>query len=374
MRIGLNLLHTQRKLGGAWNYVQNVLEVLRTCDVENEFFLYCNEESKQLAPADERFHVFCTSLNMNRRTVRVLYEQTYLPLLGVRDKLDAMHWFANNCSVLPGVSSVATVYDLLARNNSQAKGPLSGIYIRAMLRYTTSQASVLCPMSSATADDIAKWYGTPAHRMVIIPNPLSSAFRPADASQIEQFRKKYGLPERFWVFVSVYRKHKNHQRLFQAFGRLKSMVPEGWPLVLRCDRKGNEELLDDMVRTNGIEGEVIWLPRLDDREMPVLYSAATASVFPSLFEGGGIPVMEAMGCGCPVAASDIPTTREFAKDAAVIFDPENVESIAEAMVLLQNEPDLRERCRQRGLRVVEAYRPRVVYQRLMKAYAAACGQ
>ena len=130
MRIGLNLLHTQRKLGGAWNYVQNILEVLQTCDVENEFFLYCNEESRQLAPAGERFRVFCTRLNMSRRTVRVLYEQTYLTLLGLRDKLDTMHWFANNCSVLPGLSSVATIYDLLAKHNSQAKGPLSGIYIR----------------------------------------------------------------------------------------------------------------------------------------------------------------------------------------------------------------------------------------------------
>ena len=116
---------------------------------------------------------------------------------------------------------------------------------------------------------------------------------------------------------------------------------------------------------------MIWLPRLSDGEMPILYSAATALVFPSLFEGGGIPVMEAMGCGCPVVASDIPTTREFAGDAASLFNPLDVESIVNAMQIFQSDSSIRHTYRERGLKKADEYRPQQIFHAIINAYKTA---
>lgn len=374
MRIGLNLLHAQRSLGGAWNYIENVVETLQRHDHENEYVLYCNQESRLLVRECPRFRVVFAKADMRRRLLRVACEQTWLNWKSRRDELDVMHWFANNSPILPGVPSVATIHDLLALSYPRSKRFLNGIYIRSMLRNAACNATLIAPVSQTTADEITRWYNVPREKMVILPNMLSDRFSPIeDVSALRRFRNKYRLPERFWVFVSVYRKHKNHERLFEALRRLKRLVSEPWPLALRCDRSsGDAILLDDMIRRNEIEREVIWLPRLEADEMPLLFATATASVFPSLFEGGGIPVMEAMGCGCPVASSDIPTSREFGQDAAVYFDPYDVESMANAMAILQNEPLRRSVCRQRGLEMVSNLRSETIFPRLMDAYRLAC--
>lgn len=371
MRIGLNLLHAQRSLGGVWNYVQSIVSMLQKYDEENEYFVYCNEESRELVCEKPRFHVFASKAGLNCRSLRVAYEQTFLYKISRQCGLDVMHWFANNSFFLPGIASVSTIYDLLPLRDPTSKSFLSGLYIRLMLKHVAKSAAVLAPISQVTADDLLKWYGPLSSRMRIISCPLSADFQPASGEKIAQFREKYGLPNKFWVFVSVFRKHKNHDRLFQAFSRLKNMTSERWPLVLRCDRDGSEQALDEMARRSGIENEVIWLPRLSGEEMPVLYSAATASIFPSLFEGAGLPLVEAMGCGCPVAASDIPATREFAGEAALLFDPQNVDAMAEAMAACQGQEDLRARHRARGLAVAQRFRPGAVFGELMAAYALA---
>jgi len=133
-------------------------------------------------------------------------------------------------------------------------------------------------------------------------------------------------------------------------------------------------VLDQLTHDLGIDTSVIWLPRLSDKDMASLYSAATAMVFTSLYEGCGIPLLEAMTCGCPVIASNIPTTQEFAGEAALTFDPTNVDEISDAMRRFSEDPQLRASYAVKGIVKAQQYTFRNVAARLLTAYRSVVSQ
>lgn len=233
------------------------------------------------------------------------------------------------------------------------------------------RAPVLLPMSFATARDLERVLGADPARMVVLPFILGKNFFRANEEEIRSFRERWNLPDRFWVYVAHFYPHKNHGGLLEAFNQLRTDGITPWPLVLRGDDHGGEAAVRGMVRELRLENEVIFLPRLKDGELPLLYSAATALVFPSLYEGGGIPVIEALACCCPVLAADIPATREYADTAATYFDPRTPSSIARAIAEFQSEGTGHFSLQSTGLTRVEEFRGERIISRLIEAYSRA---
>lgn len=371
MRIGLNLLHALPEIGGGWNYIANLVAALGQCDDTNTYIAFVTKESECLVPAKPNFKSVRINIRSVSRAQRVMYENTILQLRAHKHKLDCMHWFANTQALINAVPGVVTVYDLQAFLNLATFSRVKRLYLRFMTSMTARRASVLLPMSRATAQDLQCVLNVNVARMIVIPVVMGSQFKPAAAEEIMRFKAKYRLPDRFLLYVSHMYPHKNHLNLLQAYHRLKSSGFSPWPLVLRGDPKGAEtDVMDTIARLN-LEKDTILLPRLDKGELPALYSAASALLFPSLYEGGGIPIVEAMACGCPVVASDIPPTREFAGEAGSYFDPRDSDSIVRAMVELQRNPDSRERQRQAGLARAAEFRPQLVVSKLLSAYSQA---
>jgi len=153
-----------------------------------------------------------------------------------------------------------------------------------------------------------------------------------------------------------------------AVGELRRRSPSGWSLAIRGTITGD---LQRMIHENGLDGRVVGIPYLKSSEMPALYSSASALVFPSLFEGGGIPVIEAMACGCPVVASDIPSVREFAGTGARFFDPHDVASITAAMDECERSADTRAALIAAGKERAKGFRPEVLADLCRNAYASA---
>ena len=223
-----------------------------------------------------------------------------------------------------------TVHDLIAYSHPGSHGLLRRWFIKTMLPFSVHRATVLAPVSEWTADGLQKMFGADTVKMVIINNPVSEEFQPCDIGT-DQFRNRYHLPPRFWLYVAHFYPHKNHQRLLKAYQLLRSRDPDTWPLVLRGNEARGGVPVARWVERLGLKDHVVLLPPIQDEEMPLLYSSAGALVYPSLAEGQGIPVIEAMACGCPIAASEIPTTLEFGGQAVITFKPEDVEDIARAM-------------------------------------------
>jgi glycosyltransferase involved in cell wall biosynthesis len=207
-----------------------------------------------------------------------------------------------------------------------------------------------------------------AERMTVIPPVLEPVFRRPDAESIDRCRRRYQLHGHFWLYVAHLYVHKNHERLLEAYRAIKSQNPQAWPLVLRGDPQPRAPDVAELISRLGLTGDVIILPSMPREELAALYGAASALVFPSLYEGAGLPVLEAQACGCPVVASNIPAIREFAGDAALYLDPFSTSGIERAMMTIAADAQARERLRDLGLARARAFRQMPVVDHLLRAY------
>lgn len=371
MRIGLNLLHAGPDIGGGWNYIANLVALIAEQDHVNEYVAFVTDVSATIVPDRPNIRTVRLPVRAGSRPQRVAFEHTLLQVVVWRHGLDCLHWFANSQGIVNAAPAVVTIYDLQPFLEHAPITPLKRRYLQWRLRSTVARAPMLLPMSQATADDLQRLLGANPERMTIVPPRLEPGFEPAGQDDMRRVRERYGLPGEFWLYVAHLYPHKNHERLLEAYRQLKRQDPRAWPLVLRGDRQLVGPDIDAIVRRLGLVEDVLVLPRLERAELPAVYSAATALVFPSLYEGAGIPVLEALACGCPVAASGISAVREFAGQAARYFDPLATDGIAATMAALAADPDGRTQLRERGLERAMAFRATPVIDRLLGAYERA---
>ena len=373
MRVGLNLLHALPEIGGGWNYVRSLIKGLARVDREDTFIAFVTRESEVLVPARPNFTVVRVNIRSALRAWRVAFENTALLIMARHRRLDCLHWFSQTHALLNVVPSAVTIYDLHPFLRLGPYSPVKRLYLKLMIGQAARRAGILLPMSEATASDLEKILGAARSRMTVIPPVLEDELRPAAAAEAARFRAAHRLPERFWLYVAHFHPHKNHLRLLEAYKLLTAEGP-AWPIVLRGDDKGNRGEVEKRTMELGLQDRVVFLPRLESGDLPRLYASASALVFPSLYEGGGLPVVEAMACGLPVAASRIPPVLEFARGAALGFNPADVPSIAAAMAQLAGDSALREAKRREGLARAGEFRAEVVIPRLLDAYRRAAAR
>jgi glycosyltransferase involved in cell wall biosynthesis len=275
---------------------------------------------------------------------RVLSDQLWLPAAIAR----CWPAFVHYTSIAPGLVTprpfVLTVYDLTHRLYPEARsvggrfyyGPLFEVAIRSpLLRHVIT-------ISQATADGLAQVYGR--LRPPVTPTLLghTDRLRPVAPDVALRVRERFGLPPRYVLAVGTIEPRKNLRVLLEAMGRLGERAP-GVVLAL-VGRQGWGELVP------GAAERTRPLGRVSDEELAALYCGATGFVSPSLYEGFGLPLVEAMACGTPCLASDIPVYREVCGAACLYADPHDPEAFAAAIVRLVEEPELRERYREAGRR------------------------
>jgi alpha-1,3-rhamnosyl/mannosyltransferase len=372
LRIGLNLLHALPEIGGGWNYISNLLAALGREDRSNEFVAFVTDTSETLVPRQTNFRLERIAIRSSIRAKRVAYENTALQARASRERLDCMHWFANALGVINAAPAVVTVYDIQPFAPHGRLSWAKRTFLRWQLRSAVRRAAMLLPMSQSTASALQSRLGANPARMTVIPPVLERVFEGAGPEVIERCRRQLGLPERFWLYVAHMYQHKNHERLLLAYRDVTRDRPDAWPLVLRGDLQ-QASRVPELIRELGIERRVVILPTMAREDLPALYSAASALVFPSLYEGAGIPVLEAQACGCPVVASRIPALCEFAGDAAVFFDPMDVADIHRAMIGVADDDGGRERMRRLGLARARDFRAMPVVRDLLAAYERARG-
>ena len=368
MRIGLNLLHAMPEIGGGWNYIVRLLESLGEYDRENSYVAFVTDKSIDIVPRKPNFEIVQTGVNPVSRPQRVLYENTQLQIDARKYRLELMHWFANTIAVANSVPGVVTIYDLQVFETPHTFPRTQRIYLQIMFPHTVRRAALLLPMSETTARTLHHILKARVERMQVVPPIVGASFQPSPPDKVMELRQKYSLPNECWLYVAHFYPHKNHLRLLQSYHDLKLDGSSPWPLVLRGNDQGSRSEVVQLVTQLGLENDVHFLPHLSEGELPVLFSAATASVFPSLYEGGGIPVLEAMACGCPVIASDIAAVREFGGDAVFRFNPLDLPSIQNAMKAFQQDAEKRSQARQLGLEQVRNHRPDRVTPKLISAY------
>jgi len=211
------------------------------------------------------------------------------------------------------------------------------------------RSRIICTVSDASRNDIVRLFQLPEERIRVIYHGVSPRYHAQSEADVTAFRKKHGLERPFFLFVGAWEPRKNLPRLIDAFRIFREEMNENYELVLVGPPGRNPTEVEHALQDPRIARYVRRLGFLADEEMPMTYAAAEAFVFPSLGEGFGLPMIEAMACGTPVIASGVSCLPEVAGDAALFINPEDSSDIARAMKLV-TVPDVRHDLRDKGFR------------------------
>ena len=255
---------------------------------------------------------------------------------------------------------VVTVHDLGYLYYPEAHTRFQNAYLRWSTRYNARTAARVLADSQATRDDLIRHYRIPAGKIVVVYPGRDEGLAPVtDAAALAAVRARYGLSGSYFLHVGTLQPRKNLIRLVRAFASLLASgdgrptpLPERLQLVI-TGKKGwlYDELLEEVQKLGlAAEGRVVLTGYAPDADLPALLSGAVAFVFPSLYEGFGFPVIEAMSCGTPVVCSNASSLPEVAGEAALLVDPVDVAALAAALGRVAADEGLRRELSERGLR------------------------
>ncbi len=321
---------------GTEQYTLHLLEALLQLETSHRFVLYCNwlpePVPSWLGRADIRampFPRFWThgrlSWEMLRRPPDLLFVPAHvLPLIH------------------PGRTAV-TVHDLGYLFYPRAHTPLRRLELHLSTLWNVRVATRVIAVSRATRDDLVRCYRVAPERVRVVHHGVSPRFQP---TQDPGARARYGLPERYLLYLGTLQPRKNLERLLAAYARLPRTAP---PLVLAGGRGWYFERIACAVSAYGLEERVLFPGYIADADLPAVLSGAIALVYPSLYEGFGMPLLEAMACGTPVIASRASSLPEVVGEAGWLVDPLDSEALREALERILEDEGLREQLRARGL-------------------------
>jgi len=289
--------------------------------------------------------VVTTGLPTERPLARIVWEQAIWPWRARRDKLALLHSMGFAMPRFTPCPVVVTIYDLSFIHYPAIFPALQRRYLAAATADSCRRARRIITISESGRQDVQRIYGVAPERIDVVAPGVDPAYQPLPANRVAEFRHRRELPERFLLHVGTLQPRKNIPLLLDALAQLG---PDAPPLLLVGGKGWLYEDIFDRVMTLGLRDRVHFAGYVDDDELPLWYNAATALVFPSLYEGFGLPIVEALACGTPVVAADTSSLPEAGGAAARYFDPADPADLAAKLVEVLGDNDLRDRLRADG--------------------------
>jgi glycosyltransferase involved in cell wall biosynthesis len=286
---------------------------------------------------------------------------------------DVAHFTNGMIPIGSPVATVVTVHDMSLRLYPRCH-PLRRLLLnRPLMHLAIRQASSIVTVSHSARRDLLRLHGVAPDRVAVVHEAASPAFRPlSDRARLDDIRARYGLPPRFILYVGAIEPRKNLTRLMTAFARARQA---GIPHHLVCAGPygwASRDLTGRIERL-GIEKAVHFTGYVPFEHLPAIYNLGDFFVFPSLYEGFGLPVVEAMACGVPVLTSNTSSLGEIAGDAAETIDPLDTDAMTEAIIRLATDADLRRDRAERGLRRARSFSWEQSAREMLAVYHRAAG-
>lgn len=351
--IGIDYTPAYEQGGGIGRYVRELVTALSKIDQTSEYRLFVSGASHSLLPSPLGSNFKWSSTRLSPKWLARIWHRFRLPL-PVEVFTGSLRLFHATDFVLPptlsSVLTVLTVHDLSFVRVPESASPSLKQYLDTVVPRSVGQATYILADSQATADDLGNLYGVSSGRVGVLLSGVSGQFsQPVNGVFLMTTRKKYGLENISYIFtVGTVQPRKNYIRLIQSLVQLHA---KGFDIHLAI--AGGKGWLDNpiyaAITEMHMEDFVHFIGFVDDEDLPALYKGAVCLAFPSLYEGFGLPVLEAMASGIPVLTSNVSSLPEVAGDAAITVDPYDVDAITDGLERLISDTSLRDNLIRKGL-------------------------
>jgi glycosyltransferase involved in cell wall biosynthesis len=338
---------------GVGRVIEGLLNTLVNFDQNNKYLILFNEKNPLPECKNPNFVFIKTDLDINSITIN-----WKIPIIARKWGADVAYfpfWLAPLKMPCP---TVVTIHDLLylvyPQYLTKTKRLFTHIYTEILLKSTNRFQAV----SQYTKNDLIKYYNIPEEKVDVIYNAVDRRFFNYPLSDfVSKSPRLSSLPKEYILYTGNHKPHKNLEGIIKTYHMISKQLESD--LVIAGTRSNYQDPFSlpylEQVKKLGIENRIHFIGQISDLELANVYNQAKFFVFPSLYEGFGIPPLEAMTCGIPVACSDIPPIKEILGDASVFFDPLDIVNMANQLTKLEKHPDMREDYKERGLQKANQY-------------------
>ncbi len=368
--IGINahLLSGQRgyRRAGIHHYISQLLNNLPLDNDQFEITIFSNNSddltnwpANKIAPSRWR---------TDNPLIRIAWEQIVWPSILSDHNIDLLHSMAFVTPVRSPCPTIVTVYDLSFIYFPEQYPLLKRLYLTNLTRRSCQKAKRIVTISEAGRQDVHHQFGIALDKIDVVPPGVDSSFVPLSESEVKAFREHQQLPKQFVLHVGTLQPRKNLLILIEAMAQIKR--PE-ITLVLAGGKGWYYKDIFARVQKLGLENQVRFTGYVSETDLPLWYNAASMLIYPSFYEGFGMPALEAMACGTPVVVANNSSLPEVVGEAGRLFDPDDIQALAEHIVTVLDDQEIVATMRQKGMKQARLYNWSESGQKLNSIYMKA---
>jgi glycosyltransferase involved in cell wall biosynthesis len=340
-RIGINALCYSPLRAGVSNYIYDLTTQFSKTTRTDEFFVFLPTYARShFIKSNNLTPIFLPVPNI---LARFLTEQLVLPVLFYWFHLDLLHSMGNIAPILLGNKNIVTIHDVYFLRDRKRFGVLKQCYLRLFVCLTVKSAHKIIAVSNFTHNEIRHFYGIPENHLITIYEGFHQLSVTNDKS-ISRTLSKFGICTKYFLFVGTIEPGKNILGLIKAFDKA---INQKYSLVIVGKPGWEYSVVNDYLQDHFLDDRVFLTGYVDEFDLANLYHNALSLVLPSFDEGFGLPILEAMSQGCPVCCSNTSCLPEIAGDAALFFDPNDIDDIAHTLVKICDDK-IRSELREKG--------------------------
>jgi glycosyltransferase involved in cell wall biosynthesis len=338
-RIALEARSLSTLGGGVRTYTKEVISRILSGDFNAEYYVYY-DSARYLGTFGEKTAKEKV-VNVWHPLMRIAWDYFFLPSALKRDKIDFIHYFKPATTPFKKPRAIATMYDVIPLLYPETQTKIQLAYWNNQLPLVAKTCEHLLTISECSKKDIVERLQVSPEKITVTPLGVDPRFVPATSEEKNIVAEKYKLPQNFILYLGTIEPRKNIARLVRAYNLIAKNIPHS--LVLAGKWGWSFEDVEEEISKSPFKDRIKVLSHVEAELLPALYSMATAFVFPSLYEGFGLPPLEAMACGTPVVTSDVSSLPEVVGDFALKINPLDEDALAQAMEKIVSDVSLRER-------------------------------
>lgn len=368
MRIGIDATPLPPKPVGAGVYILQLIRALASSDTDNEFVIFAHQSGHDLIGAPESHNLRWIIVPEKSPARRLVWEQTILPSMVQRSGIELLHSLHYTRPLILPCASVVTFHDMTFFLFPELHTRSKRIFFPLAIRLSARLADALASVSENTRRDAIRLLHIPPRKIFTTPLGINQEFQPiADPALLEACRRRYNLPEKFILYVGLLEPRKNLPMLLKAYAHLANEADI--PRLVLAGRPGwgYQEILQQINELN-LKEKIHFTGYVHAQDLPMVYNLAQVFVYPSIYEGFGLPPMEAMACGTPVITTAVSSMLDHIGDAGILVPPQDEEALSQGMYDVLNKPALREDLSQKGLQRTANFTWKHTAQATLKVY------